>query len=713
MKGNFDYGPDNLLKTEINISTGSEPLFSLIKITDIANNQVVYSEIDSTIEDGYSSLVSTDFNPGLYSLQNSVFFGSNQQVSHTQLFYQNGVYSYAGITNSEISRIEDDLEDARDSVQRLRRRYDNLDSLRRENDRKARDEDDEAWSDDEIASQLEKIDRVLDQVEDIYSDDLRDLLDSIVNYPDIPDTAALHNYVDQLQDELDKCKKQLQDLEDEKSKLEKDIPNIQARQQAAYQKIVDAFKGSGYNFMARRSRDANGDFHYGFTVVLGTTGYKGYVPAEIASQVDAQENELKDLANQLQQARQRLAELPGIIADKQKECDDLNDQLQKAKEALKNGTNLAQNYGRMQLKRDDICKRIKAISQRLVRWCDDHPDLCSFADDLEKLLDNCPKTAAEADNFWRNYQRVLDAKKRLENNYHESSKTHSSNADDLRKRADDESDEQNDIWDELGRLARRIQRLEAAKARAIADEQRRQAQMAREKKRACEKILEQQGIDPSNASVLKDLEDIKDKIQEVGGMISDAAKLGEKIPNAKIKEMAEKLGKNIDEILGPLEKFDELKDKADKLLEVKDKLATLFSEGDSPSEQAAKFGAYLGLVNDIVGEIGDKFPILKFFTAYFDYLVQGYLAAVNGAERAFTDRYEEIIESGLDRLNCEQLLEKYMKNNSFEDMYRYAEKACGISYYGQNKWQRENFSRIVREKALKKIIDCCLYKLSK
>jgi uncharacterized coiled-coil DUF342 family protein len=89
--------------------------------------------------------------------------------------------------------------------------------------------------------------------------------------------------------------------------------------------------------------------------------------------------------------------------------------------------------------------------------------------------------------------------------------------------------------------------------------------MERNKKRSCEEILESQDIAPEDTSVIRDLKEIKDKIRKIGGMVSDASELGEKIPNEKISEMADKLGESIDKILGPLEKYDELKETAEEL----------------------------------------------------------------------------------------------------------------------------------------------------
>lgn len=711
--GQFQLKPGDKMSLHVNFSDGFEPAFTLFNLIDLETGEVLQTLIDSVFSDSTSAEFSEKNKPGLYSVQAITFFGTGQKLSAQQLYYQNGLYSYSGISSDEIRRLDDELENARDSVERDRARYDRLGRSRDEHWRHSQDEDEAAYEVEEIASQLAEIDKVLDQVEDTYGDNLHDLLDSIMRYPPRPDTAALSSYVDDLQAELDECQKQLAELEKEKEQLETDIPDMEHLQLAAYQKIVSLFKGTGYNFTARHSRDAGGNFNYSYSVVLGTSAYQGYVPAEIASQVQEQENQLKNLAQQLQQAQARLGELPQIIADKQKECDELTQRLNEAKNTLKEGKELAENYSAMQLDREDICRRIKALTQRLVRWCENHPDLCNFKNDLETLLENCPEDTLQAQWFWRNYNNILNAKKQIENNYHDSAERHGENAKREREASDNDQEEMDDLWDELGRLARRISNLEKQKAQAIRDEQARRARMAREKKRACEKILESQGIDPANASVLKDLEDIKDQIQDIGGMISDASKLGTKIPNQKVQEMADKLGENIDKILGPLKKYDELKEKADELLDIKDKLETIMSEGDSPSERAAKFGAYLELVNKIVGEIGDKFPILKFFTAYFDYLVQGYLAAVNGAEAAFNDRYTEIIESAMERINCETLLNKYMENNSFDEMYGLAYQLCGASYYGQNDWQKTAFEKIVREKALKKIIDCCLDRLSR
>lgn len=704
----FDLNAGNLFRIEPVLPDGFNPFFIVFSITDLLDNHTIASKIDTLAVSQNPIEIPETTEPGLYAVEVTAGFGKNQTVTAYQFFYLNGSYSYSGISGPEIRRLDDEIDDARDEANRLRGRYDGVSKAKRENERRAQEEDYDAWEDGEMAQQLEEINQVLDHVENIFADDLKKLLDSIVHYPPRPDTTALRAYLGQLEAELEECKKQLAELQQEKKQLEQDIPAMENQQEAAFQKIVDAFKSTGHNFMARHSRGDDGSFSYSYTIVLGTTGYKNHVPAEIASEVGKLDKEIDNLEQQLRQSRKRLAELPQIIADKQKECDDLSERLENAREALEKGIELAENYGEMQLAREDICRRIKAITQRLVCWCESNPELCPFGEELTELLDDCPKDSTEAQNYWDRYNSILKSKKQIEDDLKQSAADHAKKAEELSEEAENQGKELDDIWEDLGRLARRITDLERKKEQAIKDEAARIARLTREKKRACEKILESQGIAPEDASVLKDLEAIKNEIQKIGGMISDAAKLGEKIPNEKIKELAEKLGKGIDELLGPLEKYDELKETAEELLDIKDKLETLFSEGDSPSERAEKFGAYLELVNKLVSEIGDKFPILKFFTAYFDYLVQGYLAAVDGAQRAFTDRYEEIIESALARVNCETLLEKYMENNSFESMYNYAYKACGASYYGQNQWQKEAFEKIVREKALKKIIDCCL-----
>ncbi len=499
---------------------GFLPHSVIFYIYDVADGLIEATIADTTPEDGYGFSSELGEEAGIYAIQTTVISGMNEHYRTTDYVIQQESLPGGIEITPELMSFNTSISNVDAAAERQRNRIRELERQRDENRRRAREEDSDAYEDARIVRQLERIDKVLENTEEAYSQKLRKLLDSIVRFPPVPDTAKLRAQLNRIQQALDACNDQLERLKQEKKDLEKELPDAVQKRLDAYHEITNLLRNSGYGFASYRKTNDSGDLEYSYGLILqngsGYDYYKGALPVEIASDVMAQERLIKQLNQRCREIRERLAELPDIIESVQDECDRLKEEVNKAREALNEAKNLAGQYSHLHLQRDELCRQIKNLLNRLVLWCNRNPDLCSFKEQLEDFLDECPDDTLQVRRFWNMYNRLLTSKQGVEQEHREEAEQHSDNADEYRKRAQANEDGIDDAKDELEDLAeqrRRIQRQRAEAARQAAQRQREAEEREKQEEIDCLRKFAQwiadnkEHIDEDNLDALKPIVD--------------------------------------------------------------------------------------------------------------------------------------------------------------------------------------------------------------
>ncbi len=577
---------------------------------------------------------------------------------------------------------------------------------------------------------MAQIDATIESIPGTYSEDLKILIDSLKNFkakignlsPAQLQQALddLDDKINDLEDALKSCQDHLaalnqeeQDLADEKAQIEKD-------QQQAFRDIMQQLRDAGYDYAGFTGRDTNtGEFKYGYGVVLRGSGgeakyYKGVVPAQAASAISALNKKINALNQRHKEISDRQKQIPKEKEDTQKECDRLADELKKAKEAREKAEkDLAENNA-VKAELDNIYDQIAELLGPLAEWCEENSGNYSLQQKVEALLDALSKNPEDYENILKQLEDLILEKKRVENQ-------HKSKIERIEKEINDLTNENKNLEDAiendqnkgegygaglgntLGAIDQAITNEQAARAAA-------EAAAIAERKRVCLEFMTMVSGSESETSKLALLAAINEQIAKIGGILSDGLGLASELTTDKTKEKIDKVKEALDKILGPLQKIDELREQIQEILDIKEKLETLLSSDDTPEARAKKFGALMGLMSKVLNKISEEFPILKFFTSYFSYLVEGYNAAVDGVYNIFHNRYKEIVESAMSKISCETLMNEYMKNKSLEDVYRKAYKLCGGGIYAdyRSSENRRIFQEEVNKAALKKLIECCI-----
>jgi uncharacterized coiled-coil DUF342 family protein len=477
-------------------------------------------------------------------------------------------------------------------------------------------------------------------------------------------------------------------------------------------------RDAGYMYAGFTSRDRNtGEFNYGYGVVLrGANGsakyYKGAVPAQAASAISALEKKIKAMNQRHKEINERQKAIPKEKEDTKKECGRLAEELRKAKEARKKAAdNLAENNA-IQTELDNLYNQIAQLLKPLSDWCDANGNT-SLGQQIKALIASLANSP-DYNQFLQKLNNLIQQKKAIENKHKQNIERIKTETEKLQNENGNTEDGINndknkgqgyggDLGGTLDDIDNAIAKEQAARAAA-------EAEKIATRKRECLEFLKFVAGSDGDAGMMAIMDAIKSQIQSIGQDISDGLGAAASQSKEKTKERIEKVKEKLDGLLGALEKLDELKEKVDELLDIKEKLETLLSGDDSPEAMAKKFGAYMGLISKVLGEISEKFPILQFFTAYFSYLVDGYNAAIDGAYGAFRKQYKYIIEQKMADVSCTRLVEEYQKNKSLEDVYRLAYKLCEGEIYADHRSSenRRIFQEQVNKAALKKMIDCCI-----
>jgi len=181
---------------------------------------------------------------------------------------------------------------------------------------------------------------------------------------------------------------------------------------------------------------------------------------------------IKDLNREYRNTLAQLEQLAASIAKAEGDCAELEAQLKQAQEAKKNGD----EYLATQTTIDEICREIRSLMQPLVEWCNANPDPCSFSQQLDQLLEDCPEDEGAWQRFWRDFENVKNRKKSQEDTFGREAERAGEDIGGL----DDEIQEANEEAREHARNARdaeaEAERLRQERARQIKEEARRRRQ---------------------------------------------------------------------------------------------------------------------------------------------------------------------------------------------------------------------------------------------
>jgi hypothetical protein len=526
------------LTVNLTFAGSFEPHFVLFEIYRLRDSLLIETVADTTPADGLGFIHEMDSGWGLYAVRANIYHGMNQMVQAHSFFTQSYTDSDPQVTNSpEVTRVDDQIRDAQRRASGLRVRHGMLENHRRQQDSMAIVERNRAIENENQVQQLEAIDQILDTMEGLYRDRLRALIDSLGRLPAIPDTGGLRQALGRLEAALAECLAQLQRLQDEERELRERIPALEQDRLNAYHKIFDYYKQAGYAYAGHRTINAQGDLEYAYGLILRSGNkvdyYKGAVPVEIASNVWAQDRAIQALNNQLRGIRARLMELPGLMQSIQEECDRLQALVNQAREALASGKTLSAQNASLSLQRDELCREIRNLMGPLMRWCDQHPDLCTFKNQLEEFLRECPTNSAQLSLHWTHFNQILEAKRGIEERQRHQALRHRQNGRSYRDQAREAENGISEAETELSRLAGEIsdlgrQRQEAARQarQRLEDEARQRAQREREEQDNCARLFAQwvaKNEKYLKKDNLKALETVTDGLETTGDIASGVA----------------------------------------------------------------------------------------------------------------------------------------------------------------------------------------------
>ena len=690
---------------------------------------------DSLSTDGFS--VKTPLfrlDPGLYVFHATAYYGSNQTYTHNNYVVVPERRNPPAVSNAEIERLKREEQRLRDSVNAINRRIENGSNQINENYKRRRTLDSLRWVQSTLYNQLHQIDALIEQIPGEYGVPLQNLLDSLEKFRQ----KAGNLNADQLQEAVDKMQQEVDDLEaalkaclahlaalqKEQQDLKNEKEQIQKDQQQAYRDIIDACRADGYNAGGSSGHTkTTGEFKYNYGLIMRGAGgnyeFVRGIPAGALKEVLALEKKIKEGNKRIGEINARQAALPAEIDKAKKECDDIAARLAKAKEALRKGSNNVKEYNYYMADLDELCSQIKRLLEPLATWCKQHPGECGgFENQLKQLMEDCPANLNALPNLMNSLGQIIQSKKQAED-------AHKKQSESLGKQID-EIDRQNQgigsgIGNDQGKaegyggaLDKNMQDQDKAIAAELAKRQQAEAAKTAARKRVCVEFLKSQAQSEEEKSLIEKIAELKDKIQGMAENVKTASEIGDKITKDQLKELTDKLRDGIDKLLEEFEKLEKLKGKIDQLLDIKKDLETLSSGDQSAKAASEKMGVVLKRINEVLQDVGEKFPILQLFTAYFGFMVEAYNAIITGAFNAVTGEIVYYLNQSLaGKLNCESLVLEYQKRNSLDDAVAMADKICrkdDAFMLGKvnNREKQRIYEEELRKYVLKLMMDCCL-----
>ncbi len=431
-------------------------------------------------------------------------------------------------------------------------------------------------------------------------------------------------------------------------------------------------------------------------------GWCGYVSdpmsEELTRATNRAFNEAAPISRQHRRLMTRLAELPQQIAAVTAQCDQLAAELDAAKEALLNAKNDIEAYETfvtmLNNSRNEICRQIKNILDRLEQWCNNHPDISSeLSEIIDDFMHNCPQSERELREFWQNWETVLSSKQGIETEHREEAERHAENAENFRDENDRLREESSHLVNQLDGLNRELRDAVAAYHQALEDARIARAEARRreiEEKAACLRILtEHWGNSSDDNNVLGELASI---YESFAGTTSLAP--------GGYSEM--------------LDKLNELNSKLSEMRDQIEQVATLLSGimGEPTNEDRTE--AFQEVLN-IAGEIGDKVPG---FGEMIGFYADAYEAAI-GALMDISNQKIEAMKPLVNRFrvgnHCPQsdwgdkTLDQIL--NDKWDKFMSSSEAVVVEHRLTDD-EQEKLKEYFEQKITSEILACCLNKIS-
>lgn len=329
------------------------------------------------------------------------------------------------VTQGDINSVCRQAQTARDQI---KNEEDEIKRLRKEMDR----ESSESRAGNLQAGELERIDRIIDQIPDTFKDTINILLDSLrrirVQTGGTPDTVALNKAVDDAQKRLDDCNERLKNLKSDKQKLLKDRDDLKSRQDDLLNQMDKLHSDNGWP-VGGHGYHKNGRRWWGY---VGDENSN----TKLEPQYSNLRNQIDGLNKSYMDALQKLKDIegpPDKIDRAEQDCRRLSDLLKQAKDAKARGD----QYEAFRTNINDICRQIKSLLQQLLDWCNNNPGDCSFENRLRNILTNCPDDSAAWNRVWNDINQVVKSKKEKEAQLRRDATLARRRADEIQRRIDE------------------------------------------------------------------------------------------------------------------------------------------------------------------------------------------------------------------------------------------------------------------------------------
>lgn len=444
--------------------SGSYSISAQISPDELENDNTDGSSLCNCWIDDYSYLISpeacTDLGGECSTSENDIPFNSDSRnltygdaIENFNFTFEN-LMSYAG----EIEDLEGDIQDKWEKWDRTKHLKDSLSGL---------------------YNDLVAIDKVLDRVPEAYKDKLKKAIDNLANATKQALVSSSDDVLDKTISDalvrLEACKDRIAELEDVINQLEDELDALEKDINAYLKDLNEVLDDYCLDNSCLASITKNDD---------GTISLDYNIPKEADESTRDYISEFttaigKTIAKHRRALKTHKQTLDNL-SDAKDECAKLAEALQQAKDAKAK----ADNKAAAELELEEQCEQVKRILQRLKRWCEKNANHCDFKDDIEALLKECPKTPKDLEDFWNNFDALVNKKKNLEEELGDAAKTAQDDMDDIEN---DISDLENDISTiEEERRKKQIadqerknkkaaaEADEIAKAKAAADERKRQ-----------------------------------------------------------------------------------------------------------------------------------------------------------------------------------------------------------------------------------------------
>ncbi len=516
-----------------------------VKIIEIGNLKIVSDsvfEIHTNIVPITMKLPSTT---GVYNLQMDVVYTENQSINFSHYFDNYFMEFRDDITLSYDSYYEDERDRITDEIERARDGINDRNRARRENNDEADNEDWESEENNEIARQLERIDFVLDNVNDIYSDKLKELIDSLIYYEThvpVPNIDALKQQIEDLKAALEACKNQLARLKKENEELLSEIKNIEDEHRAKWEELTALFDEAGYRYSGGQGVNSQGNLGWGFC------GDERPMSEELKAAKNKIWDEMRQLSKSHKAKRAQQTNLAQQIPTAAAQCDQIAAELEAAQKVLESGNATIATVQIMNVNRDEICRQIKNILSRLEQWCEQNPELCGdMSEKIEEFVQNCPSNVTELREFWQQWNNVLSTKKDKEENLREEAERHAENAERIRREnegidneIDGLEDRIRDLNNERNAALKSARERTAASARAAAERER---QKQKEMENCIKKFQQwlaknQEHLEDDNLDALQSVVDRLGTAGQVAGSVAESMATGASNTGAAMSGLA-------------------------------------------------------------------------------------------------------------------------------------------------------------------------------